>query len=115
MASFKCAVAAFTFEETRFFGPYDPFETNLSPALTGLSMAIWVSRRRFFRDVVDISRSTTVTVGPAPRLIAGDLSMADIEAVSAWIRLNEPPRAAYWNYQIDTAQLIQRLRPYATH
>jgi hypothetical protein len=85
-ASFKRAVAAFTYEEARIFGPYDP-----------------------------ISRSTTVTVGQAPRLIAGDVSVADMEAVSVWIRLNEPALAAYWNYQIDTAQLIQRLQPYATH
>jgi hypothetical protein len=50
-------------------------------------------------------------VRPAPRLAAGQLSAGDLQAVSEWIRLNEAALVAYWDCQIDNAQLIQRLRP----
>jgi hypothetical protein len=39
------------------------------------------------------------------------LSVADLQAVSDSIRLNEAALIAYWDRQIDTAELIQRLRP----
>jgi hypothetical protein len=52
----------------------------------------------------------TVVVRPTPRLIAGQLSAADLQAVGEWIRLNEGALAAYWEYRISTAGLMQRLR-----
>jgi hypothetical protein len=101
----------------------DFFEmANLFPADTGLPMVIWVSERgRARHDVrikVNQSHGTrmlpgnlaTIAVRPAPRLIAGQLSAADLQAVSEWIRLNEAALVAYWNYQISTAGLIQRLQ-----
>ena len=39
------------------------------------------------------------------------LLAADLQAVSEWIRLNEAALVAYWDCQIDTAELMQRLRP----
>jgi hypothetical protein len=53
----------------------------------------------------------TVAVRPAPRLVAGHLSAADLRAAGDWIRLNEATLVAYWDSQINTAELIQRLRP----
>jgi hypothetical protein len=53
----------------------------------------------------------TIAVRLAPRLVAGQLPAADLQAVSEWIRLNEAALVAYWDCQIDTAELIQRLRP----
>jgi hypothetical protein len=53
----------------------------------------------------------TVAVRPAPQLVAGQLSAAEMQAISDWIRLNEAVLVAYWDSQIDTAELIQRLRP----
>jgi hypothetical protein len=53
----------------------------------------------------------TVAVRPAPWLVAGQLSAADLQAVGGWVRPNEAALVAYWDCQIDTAQLIQRLRP----
>jgi hypothetical protein len=101
----------------------DFFEmANLFPADTGLPMVIWVSERgRARHDVrikVNQSHGTrmlpgnlaTVAVRPTPRLIAGHLSTADLQAVSEWIRLNEAALVAYWDYQISTAALIQRLQ-----
>ena len=96
---------------------------NLRPATTGLPMVVWVSERGLARDDVRVKVSTvhgarvqyanmaTVAVRPAPRLVAGQLSAADLQAVSGWIRLNEASLGAYWDCQIDTAELIQRLRP----
>jgi hypothetical protein len=96
---------------------------NLRPAATGLPMVVWVSERGLARHDVRIKVGTvhgprvqyanmaTVAVRPAPRLVAGQLSAADLQAVSEWIRLNEAALVAYWDSQIDTAEAIQRLRP----
>ena len=96
---------------------------NLRPATTGLPMVVWVSERGLARHDARIKVSTvhgprvqyanmaTVAVRPTPRLVAGQLSTADLRAVSEWIRLNESALLAYWDSQIDTAELIQRLRP----
>ena len=77
----------------------DLFEmANLSPTLTGLPMVVWVSERgRARHDVrikvhtahgrqMSISNTATVAVRSAPRLIAGQLSAVDMQAVSEWIR-----------------------------
>jgi hypothetical protein len=94
---------------------------NLRPATTGLPMVVWVSERGFARHDVRVSavhgaraqhaNMATVAVRPTPRLIAGQLSATDLQAVSDWIRLNEAALVAYWDQQIDTAELIQRLHP----
>jgi hypothetical protein len=101
----------------------DFFEmANLFPADTRLPMVIWVLERGPARhDVrIEVNQShgtrmlpgnlATVAVCPAPRLIAGQLSAADLQAVIEWIRLNEAALVAYWNYQISTAGLIQQLQ-----
>jgi hypothetical protein len=96
---------------------------NLRPATTGLPMVIWVSERGLAQHDVRVkvgavhgsrvqhANVATVAVRPAPRLVAGQLSPADLQAVSDWIRLNEAALVPYWDCQIDTAELIQRLRP----
>ena len=95
---------------------------NLFPADTGLAMVVWVSERGHARHDVRIkvnqSHGTrklpgnlaTVAVRPTPRLIAGQLPAADMQAVSEWIRLNEAALVAYREYQISAAGLMQRLR-----
>jgi len=101
----------------------DFFEmANLFPADTGLPMVVWASERGHSRyDVrlkVNQSHGTRmlpgnlalVAVRPASRLIAGNLSPADLSAVSDWIRLNEVTLVDYWEYRISTAQLILQLR-----
>jgi hypothetical protein len=52
----------------------------------------------------------TVAVRPVPRLVFGQLSAADMQAIGVWIRLNEAALVAYWEYRIDTAEFIRRLR-----
>ena len=101
----------------------DFFEmANLFPADTGLPMVVWASERGHARHDVRVevnqSHSTRMLRGnlavvaarPAPRLVAGNLSPADLGAVSDWIRLNEAALVDYWEYRISTAQFIQQLR-----
>ena len=96
---------------------------NLVPRLTGLPMTIWASPRGTARHDVRIkvnrthgrqmviAAAATVGVRPAPRLIAGQLSPADLHAVSDWIRLNEAALVGYWDFTIDTDEFLQRLQP----
>jgi hypothetical protein len=101
----------------------DFFEmANLFPADTGLPMVVWASERGHARHDVWIKVNqphgtrmlpgnlAVVAIRPAPRLIAGNLSPANLSAVSDWIRLNEATLVDYWEYRISTAQLIQLLQ-----
>ena len=101
----------------------DPFAmANLPPRLTGLPMVVWASERMGARhDVrvkvhmahggrIDPGNLAVVAVRPAPRLVAGNLSSADLGAVRDWIQLNERALVDYWEYRISTAQFIQQLR-----
>ncbi len=96
---------------------------NLYPDTTGLPMTVWVSPRGNARHDVrikvnmthgnhmDIDNTAVVAVRPAPRILAGQLSAADAQAVFQWISLNSEALVAYWDGQIDTARLIYRLKP----
>jgi hypothetical protein len=55
-----------------------------------------------------------VGVRPVPRLIAGRLSSADQQLVFEWAALNTDALVAYWEGQIDTSTLVQRLKSLAT-
>jgi hypothetical protein len=59
---------------------------------------------------MSIGNTARVAVRPTPRLIAGQLSSADMQAVSNWIRLNKAALVDYWDGRIYTAELIQRLQ-----
>src|SRR5260370_522872 len=96
---------------------------NLFPRTTGLPMTVWVSprgnARHDARVKVNISHgnqmspANTAVVGgrPSPRVIAGRLSLDDRRAVFAWVSLNTAALVAYWEGQIDTIELGQRLKP----
>jgi hypothetical protein len=99
------------------------FMTNLSPRMTGLPMAVWVSPRGNARHDVRIKVNTThgnqmniddtavVGVRASPQLVSGRLSSGDERAVSAWITLNLAAIVAYWEGDIDTLELVQTLKP----
>ena len=96
---------------------------NLRPAFTGLPMVVWVSERGFAKhdvrvkvccvhgDKIQIYNTASVAVRPQPDLAEGSLPPADLDAVKRWIKLNADPIIAYWDGVIDTAELLQRLRP----
>src|SRR6266852_3566900 len=96
---------------------------NLYPRTTGLPMTVWVSPRGNARHDVrvkvnmahgnqmTVDNAAVVGVRPAPHLVAGRLSTGDQQAVFTWIALNAPIIIAYWDGTIDTAELIQSLKP----
>jgi hypothetical protein len=96
---------------------------NLYPRTTGLPMTVWVSPRGNARHDVRVKVNLThgnqmtvdntavVAVRPSPHVIAGRLSSQDEHAVSEWITLNTTAIIAYWDGDIDTAQLSQMLKP----
>ena len=102
----------------------DLFEmANLFPLSTGLPMTVWVSPRGNARHDVrvkvdmthgnqmNIANTAVVGVRPSPHLIAGQLSPDDERSVFEWIALNTAALVAYWDGQIDTIQLGERLLP----
>ena len=104
--------------------PRDLFEmANLYPDTTGLPMTVWVSPRGDARHDVrvkvnmahgnqmSIANTAVVSVRPTPRVIAGQLSPANAPAVFQWVVLNTDVLVAYWDGQIDTARMIQGLKP----
>lgn len=95
---------------------------NLRPKTTGLPMTIWVSERGHARhgprinkvglehgDKLDPYRTASVTVSDTPKAVEGELSPQDLRAVQDYIRLNQATLLAYWEGEIDTAELVARL------
>jgi hypothetical protein len=110
--------------DVEFDDDRDLFEmANLYPDTTGLPMTVWVSPRGKARHDVrvkinmthgnqmNIADTAVVGVRPRPRLIAGQLSPVDTQAVMRWIALNTDVLVAYWEGQIDTARMIHALKP----
>ncbi len=111
-------------EESAIAADRDLFEmANLFPRTTGLPMTVWVSPRGNARHDVRIEVHMThgnqmnpadtavVGVRPVPRIITGRLAADDERAVFRWLSLNEAALVDYWDGQIDTIQLGNRLRP----
>ena len=100
---------------------------NLFPRSTGLPMTVWVgpggNARHDVRVKVNmthgnqmvVDNTAVVGVRPSPHLVAGRLSTADQAAVFAWVTLNASAIVAYWDGDIDTAELIQTLKPLPPH
>ena len=110
---------------------------NLRPAETGLPRVVWVSERghpagqppgqaRWLKahrhDLrikvsqthgprIDPTSTATVAVRPTARLIAGQLSSTDLQAVGRWVQLNRDAILDYGDSTIGTAELLQRLQP----
>ena len=100
--------------------PYDM--VNLVPRMTGLPVTVWASPRGQARHDVRIKvnlahgrrmtihDAAVVTVRPAPQDLSGQLPPADLQTVSAWIRLNEAALVDYWEFRIDIDEFLQRLK-----
>jgi hypothetical protein len=96
---------------------------KLTPRLTGLPMAVWITPNEGFpRDVrVKVSRNhggrggsidaSPVAVRPRPRLVVpGSLAAADVALVNCWIELNRDAIVDYWDGTIELDELLPRLR-----
>ena len=101
----------------------DLFEmANLYPRTTGLPVTVWVSPRGQARhgarvklstrpgDRMDLENTAVVAIRPGARLIEGDLATDHLRAVGRWIDLNQSCLLQYWDGEIDTAELMGRLR-----
>jgi hypothetical protein len=96
--------------------------TNLSPRMTGLPMAVWVSPRSNARHDVrikvnmthgnrmNIDNTAVVAVRPSPRVLSGRLGSDDQRVVAEWITLNLDAIFSYWNEELDTGEFIERLK-----
>ena len=116
--------AAVRQDDDEFEDDRDLFEmANLYPDTTGLPMTVWVSPRGNARHDVrvkvnmthgnrmNIADTAVVGVRPTPRVIAGELSLADTQAVLQWVVLNRDVLVDYWGGEIDTARMIHALKP----
>src|SRR5258707_9715663 len=100
---------------------------DLYPRTTGLPMTVWVGPRGNARhdlrikvnlahgNQMNIDNTAVVGVRPAPHLVAGRLSSDDGQLVFEWIRLNVGTIIAYWDGDLDTAEMIQNLKPLPPH
>ena len=105
----------------------DLFEmANLSPALTGLPMIVWISERGRARHDARVKvslvhgrrarpdRTASVSVRPTVDVVAGpELDRRDLELVRQWIELNRETIIAYWDGDLLTDEAIARLQPVA--
>ncbi len=93
---------------------------NLFPRTTGLPMTVWVSPRGGARHdarikvsltpgKMDITNTAVVAIRPLPRLVAGDLSTEDFDAVARWIIANQAALIDFWDESIDSVELGARL------
>jgi|SRR5271166_1189663 len=114
-------------EETGDTKTEDLFEmANLYPDTTGLPMTVWIAPRGNARHGVrvkvnmthgnqmSIADTAVVGVRPTPSVIAGQLSPGITQAVFRWIMVNTDALVAYSEGRIDTARMIQALKPVAT-
>jgi hypothetical protein len=96
---------------------------KLSPAETGLPMAVWVTENDGYPHDVRVKVSTvhggggswraapSVAVRPRPRLVhRGRLDEADVALVGRWIELNRDVLVDYWDGKLSLTELLARLR-----
>ena len=96
--------------------------TNLYPRTTGLPMVVWVGPSygaphdaqikvmQVHGTRMDPGNLAVVALRPRPHVVAGHLTVADLQAVSQWIALNETAILDHWNGLTDGAELAQQLR-----
>jgi hypothetical protein len=96
---------------------------KLSPAETGLPMAVWVTENDGYPHDVRVKVSTlhggggswraapSVAVRPRVRLVhRGRLGEADTALVSRWIQLNRYVIIDYWDGKLSLSELLSRLQ-----
>jgi hypothetical protein len=57
-----------------------------------------------------ISNTAAVGVRPTPRIITGQFSSSDEQAIFEWLALNADALVEYWEGRVDTIQLGQALK-----
>ena len=102
-------------------------KVKLSPRLTGLPMAVWITENNGYPQDVRVKVSTlhggrgswrtapSIAVRPQPNeIVPGSLPAPDVSLVSRWIDLSRDVIIDYWNGVIDFDEVkprLQQLRP----
>lgn len=94
---------------------------NLDPHTTGLDTRIWVSPKGHARHgprlkvVTEDHKLVSITLSATPTMLAAPahyrLSAASVRKVERYIAHNLDTLLAYWHDEIDTGDLVRRLRP----
>jgi hypothetical protein len=97
-------------------------DMKLSPADTGLPMAVWITANEGFPHDVRIkvsllrggkgrwSDAVPVSLRPQPRDIADKLSAADFRLVCRWLDLNRQAIIDYWNQDVSAREIWSLLK-----
>ena len=97
-----------------------PFEmANLYPKHTGLPFVVWISVRGGARHDARVKVSggpkalpgdmATVALRPEPHVVEGSMEPHDFRLLREWISRNHEALIAYWNDDIDTADVLAAL------
>ena len=92
--------------------------SNLAPKQTGLPFVVWifvgagiwpdvqikVSRGLRARKMVSLVLRSTLCV------IDGELAREELALLEQWVALNREALLAHWNAEIDTGDVLERLR-----
>lgn len=82
---------------------------NVRPEISGLPFIVWISEKGGARHDVRVKVSAgprarefaaSVSVRPAVEVVAGELSLRDLELVRAWIDLNRDVIVKFWDGDI---------------
>ena len=60
---------------------------------------------------MSVDNTAVVALRPVPRVVAGRLSPDNRRLVYDWVGLNYEAILAYWDEEIDTGELLDRLWP----
>ena len=95
---------------------------NLSSALTGLPMVVWISERGRSRHDVRIKvslvhgrpahpdQTAAVSLRPTVEVVAGPpLDPHDLTLIQRWVELNRDALLSYWDGSLLTDEVIGRL------
>jgi hypothetical protein len=95
--------------------------SNLSPKRTGLPFVVWISAGAWIQNddirvkitrgpKVKSSEMISVALRPMLRVIDGQLSNEELGLLEQWVQLNLEVLIDYWNGEIDTSGVLERLK-----
>lgn len=101
----------------------DLFEfSNLIQADAGLPMIVWVSvklhsagaRVKVQKDDstrINPNNTFSVSISDEPRIVAGEYNdNKNLELLCKWIKLNKDVLLNYWNFEISTKEMLEKIK-----
>jgi hypothetical protein len=94
---------------------------NLFSKHTGLPFVVWISYRGGAQHDVRVkvspgpkalpSEMVSVAIRPNVRVVEGQMTGADLAALTKWIELNRDVLVQYWEGEIDTKDALDAIKP----